>query len=259
MSNIVPFDFEGSSIRIQQDDSGDPWFNANDVCVVLDFGNPRQALDSHVEPDDVQKLDTIDRMGRGQSANFVNESGLYALILGSTKPEAKRFKRWVTSEVLPSISKTGLYAAPGATPSGATPVGADVSDLQRILFSKQSGLVSPEEARLATLKALGLDAPALALPAPIKPAVKRKPAPKPIKILKTPHGGFDGWNFLVDEIAEYVVGGAKEVKRAMLEFGLINEAGGPTSKGRGLVYGKSPSGYRWKVGALLRFLSGQSV
>jgi hypothetical protein len=57
-------------------------------------------------------LDTIDSLGRTQRANHVNESGLYALILGSTKDAAKRFKRWVTSEVLPSIRKTGAYATP---------------------------------------------------------------------------------------------------------------------------------------------------
>ncbi|MGF6904639.1 phage antirepressor KilAC domain-containing protein, partial [Paraburkholderia sp. GAS348] len=59
--------------------------------------------------DDVQKLDTIDSLGRTQHTNHVNESGLYALIFGSTKPEAKRFKRWVVGEVLPSIRKTGAY------------------------------------------------------------------------------------------------------------------------------------------------------
>ncbi|WP_374240656.1 Bro-N domain-containing protein [Zoogloea sp.] len=80
------------------------------MCAALDFGNPRQALESHVDADDVQKLDTIDSLGRTQRANHVNESGLYALILGSTKDTAKRFKRWVTHDVLPTIRKTGGYA-----------------------------------------------------------------------------------------------------------------------------------------------------
>ena len=112
MSAIIPFQFETHALRVQVDDASQPWFNANDVCEALQLGNARQALESHVDADDVQKLDTIDSLGRTQRANHVNESGLYALILGSTKDAAKRFKRWVTSEVLPSIRKTGAYATP---------------------------------------------------------------------------------------------------------------------------------------------------
>ena len=112
MSTIIPFQFETHALRVQVDDANQPWFNANDVCEALQLGNARQALESHVDADDVQKLDTIDSLGRTQRANHVNESGLYALILGSTKDAARRFKRWVTSEVLPSIRKTGAYATP---------------------------------------------------------------------------------------------------------------------------------------------------
>ena len=99
MSTIIPFQFETHALRVQVDDANQPWFNANDVCEALQLGNARQALESHVDADDVQKLDTIDSLGRTQRANHVNESGLYALILGSTKDAAKRFKRWVTCSV----------------------------------------------------------------------------------------------------------------------------------------------------------------
>ncbi|KVG09868.1 Bro-N domain-containing protein [Burkholderia thailandensis] len=117
MTNILPFEFEAHAVRVHVDDAGQPWFNANDVCAVLEFGNPRQAVESHVDDDDVQKLDTIDSLGRAQRTNHVNESGLYALILGSTKDAAKRFKRWVTSEVLPAIRKTGSYSAIASLPA----------------------------------------------------------------------------------------------------------------------------------------------
>lgn len=113
MSAILPFQFEAHAVRVQVDDTGLPWFNAGDVCSILEFSNPRQAVDSHVDPDDVQKLDAIDTLGRTQRTNHVNESGLYALILGSTKDAAKRFKRWVTGEVLPAIRRTGVYATTG--------------------------------------------------------------------------------------------------------------------------------------------------
>ena len=118
MNTIIPFQFETHALRVQVDDAGQPWFNANDVCDALEMGNPSQAIKSHVDADDLQKLEVIDALGRPQRANHVNESGLYALILGSTKDAAKRFKRWVTSEVLPSIRKTGVYAV---TPAAALP------------------------------------------------------------------------------------------------------------------------------------------
>ncbi|MCP2517430.1 BRO family protein [Achromobacter mucicolens] len=110
MSKTIPFDFESRAIRVQLV-AGQPWFHAIDVCNALAFGNARQAVESHVQANDVQKLDAIDAMGRIQSTNHVSESGLFALILGSTKPEAQRFKKWVTCEVLPTIRKTGGYRA----------------------------------------------------------------------------------------------------------------------------------------------------
>ena len=112
MQEIVPFDFQGNAVRIVCGEDGETWFHAGDVCAVLGFGNPWQALDSHVDEDDLQKLEAIDALGRTQQVNYINESGMYALIFGSTKPEAKLFKRWVTHEVLPAIRKTGRYALP---------------------------------------------------------------------------------------------------------------------------------------------------
>ncbi len=113
MSAIIPFQFEAHAVRVQMDDHGLPWFNANDVCAILEFGNPYQAIKSHVDLDDLQKMEVIDTLGRTQRRNHINESGLYALIPGSTKEAAKRFKRWVTSEVLPTLRRTGHYAMPG--------------------------------------------------------------------------------------------------------------------------------------------------
>jgi prophage antirepressor-like protein len=109
---IVPFDFQGAAVRVVLDDGGDPWFHGNDVCVVLGYSNPRKAIADHVDVDDVTKRDTIDSLGRTQQVNHVNESGIYALIFGSNKPEAKVFKRWITREVLPTLRKTGQYIVP---------------------------------------------------------------------------------------------------------------------------------------------------
>lgn len=127
MGAIIPFQFEAHAMRVQIDDAGQPWFNAADVCAALELSNPRDALAKHVDSDDVAKRDITDSLGRVQRANHVNESGLYALILGSTKDAARRFKRWVTSEVLPAIRKTGSYSAPGALAALPTPTHDRVS------------------------------------------------------------------------------------------------------------------------------------
>jgi prophage antirepressor-like protein len=117
-SSLVPFDFEGSQIRIFTDEQGDPWFIATDVCNVVGIGNPRQAT-TRLDADEKGVIST-DTPGGVQSVATVNESGLYSLVLGSRKPEAKRFKRWVTHEVLPAIRRTGRYALPGLAPTPAS-------------------------------------------------------------------------------------------------------------------------------------------
>lgn len=87
----------------------EPLFCAIDVCNALGYSNNRDALARHVDENDVVKHDAIDNLGRKQSTAFVNESGLYTLIFGSNLKAAKEFKHWVTSEVLPTIRKTGKY------------------------------------------------------------------------------------------------------------------------------------------------------
>lgn len=88
---------------------GEPYFVAKDVAEILGYSNPRDAINKHVEEEDkgVAKCDTL---GGKQELTVINESGLYSLILSSKMPNAKRFKRWVTSEVLPTIRRHGLYA-----------------------------------------------------------------------------------------------------------------------------------------------------
>ena len=89
---------------------GEPWFVGKDVAAALGYGNTRDALAKHVDKED--RMDGVairDSIGREQTPVFINESGLYSLILSSKFPSAKRFKRWVTSEVLPSIRRNGGY------------------------------------------------------------------------------------------------------------------------------------------------------
>ena len=98
------FDFKGAALRTLIDEAGEPWFVAKDVCDILGHSNVSMALD-RLDDDERSKFN----LGRQGETNIVNEAGLYVLVLGSRKPEAHEFKRWVTHEVLPQIRKTGGY------------------------------------------------------------------------------------------------------------------------------------------------------
>lgn len=104
MTELVYFDFNSNSIRVVEID-GEPWFVAADVCGVLSLTNPSMAIKAL--DDDEVTLSQIE--GSHRKTNIINESGLFALILRSDKPEAKPFRKWVTSDVLPTIRKTGGY------------------------------------------------------------------------------------------------------------------------------------------------------
>lgn len=100
---------EFGAIRTISNEQGDVMFCGRDVAAALGYKKPEWAIATHVEADDSAKCGVIDSLGRKQQAIFINESGLYALILSSKLPSARRFKHWVTSEVLPSIRKQGGY------------------------------------------------------------------------------------------------------------------------------------------------------
>lgn len=111
MNELKTFDNpEFGEIRVIEID-GEPWFVAADVCRALEHSNVSVALD-RLDDDEKAKLN----LGLpGGATNCVNEPGLYAMILGSRKPEAKAFKRWITHEVIPSIRKTGTYTFDGSS------------------------------------------------------------------------------------------------------------------------------------------------
>ena len=118
---------------------GEPWFIAKDVCDILEVLNSREAVN---RLDDDEKDTVILNDGTPGNPNYavINESGLYSLILGSRKPEARRFKKWVTSDVLPSIRKTGMYAVSGfpvpQTYPEALRLAADLAEQNQILKPK---------------------------------------------------------------------------------------------------------------------------
>jgi prophage antirepressor-like protein len=117
MNNLPQiFNFQSSQVRVVVQD-GEPWFVAKDVCEVLELGNPSQAL-TRLD-DDEKGVISNDTPGGFQEMLVVNEYGLYSLVLGSRKPEAKSFKRWITHEVIPAIRKNGSYSTQPVTPTEA--------------------------------------------------------------------------------------------------------------------------------------------
>src|SRR5690625_256491 len=102
--------FDGHELTII-DDKGDPKFLLRDVCKILGLGQVAGVI-RRLDDEVISNHPIQDRLGRTQQATFVNEDGLYDVILDSRKPEAKRFRKWITSEVLPSIRKHGAYMTP---------------------------------------------------------------------------------------------------------------------------------------------------
>lgn len=109
MNRLTNFDFEGAQIRALTIDEA-PYFVGKDVATVLGYERPAKSIQDHVDDEDKDAVPIQDSIGRMQKTPVINESGMYSLILGSKLPSAKRFKRWVTSEVLPKIRQTGMYA-----------------------------------------------------------------------------------------------------------------------------------------------------
>lgn len=121
--SLIMKSFENYQIRIITDEQGEPWFVASDVAAVLGYAQTNN-MNKLIDEDDKNKR-VLQIGGNYVNQSLINESGLYQAIFGSTKLEAKRFKRWVTSEVLPSIRKTGSYGAPAANlPDFSNPAAA---------------------------------------------------------------------------------------------------------------------------------------
>lgn len=110
MQNLQTFNFEDLPVRTLTVDD-EPYFVGNDVAQILGYEDYRGAINKKVDSEDKLRSQ-IDHAGQKRSVTLINESGLYSLIFSSKLDSAKRFKRWVTSEVLPTIRKTGTYQVP---------------------------------------------------------------------------------------------------------------------------------------------------
>ena len=126
--------------------NGEPWFVGKDVATALGYERATKAIRDHVDNEDLDEVPIQDSIGRKQKTPIINESGMYSLILGSKLDGAKRFKRWVTSEVLPSIRKSGAYA----TDSAAAEYKA--RELRIKEMNAQARLLNAETRRLVALQ-----------------------------------------------------------------------------------------------------------
>ena len=114
MNEIIPFDYESTQVRVIERQE-EPWFVLADLCKVLGIANPRN-VSARLDDELKNTVRLTDGIQRGNpNVTIVNESGMYEVILRSDAPNAKPFRRWVTSEVLPTIRKTGTYGVPQLT------------------------------------------------------------------------------------------------------------------------------------------------
>ena len=148
MNNVQEFNFKGNNVRTVQIDNA-PYFVGNDITNTLKYKNGRKAISDHVDVEDVREERIVTPSGI-QKMKVINESGLYSLILSSKLPAAKEFKRWVTSEVLPTIRKHGAYLTDSAIENTLT----DPDYLIRLanqLKTERDGRLAAEE-KVETMK-----------------------------------------------------------------------------------------------------------
>lgn len=156
MNDVTIFNFDGADFRVIIRD-GEPWFVAKDVCRVLGLTNHIQAI-SVLDDDEKSGVSISDPHGREQQTNIITESGLYTLIMRSNKPEARRFRKWVTTEVLPSIRKHGAYATPQTIESIISDPGNAIRLLQALKEEQERSAALRKQAEIDAPKALFADA-----------------------------------------------------------------------------------------------------
>lgn len=160
MNNITLFEYESHEIRVIQDDNKGPWWVAGDVCDILGISNVPDAM-NRLDEDEKSTIVLTDRTspkGGNPNVNVINEPGLYNLIINSKKPEANKFRRWITHEVLPSIRKTGSYSMSKEKPISFVKVAKEFKAAASM--AKTAGLTGNQailSANMATFKITGYD------------------------------------------------------------------------------------------------------
>lgn len=143
------FNYEGQKVRTVIN-CGEPWFIAKDVCDILEIQNSRDAV-GRLDEDEKSTVVLTDGTPGNPNQTIVNEPGLYSLILGSRKPEAKTFKRWITHEVIPSIRKTGAYAVRPQSVEDLIILQATSMKEIRLAQQQQAAAITDHEFKLADI------------------------------------------------------------------------------------------------------------
>lgn len=146
MNEIQIFNYNSNEVRTIQRD-GEPWFVLKDVCGILGMSNPTMVAD-RLDEDERAKLD----LGRQGQSWVINESGLYSVILRSDKPEAKPFRKWVTSEVLPTIRKHGAYMTPETLQAAILNPDIMIQLCQQLKAEQDKNMVLQEDNSRLTVK-----------------------------------------------------------------------------------------------------------
>lgn len=136
--------------------NGEPWFVAADVCRALDIANPRDAV-ARLDGDEKNTVVLNDGNRGNPNVTAVNEPGLYSLVLGSRKPEARQFKRWITHEVIPAIRKHGMYATPETAEQILQDPDFLIKTLQELKKERSARVAAEEQIRLDAPKVLFAD------------------------------------------------------------------------------------------------------
>lgn len=138
------FNFEGNEVRTIVIEN-EPYFVGKDVAGVLGYKRATKAIQDHVDIEDKDEVPIQDSIGRLQQTPIINESGLYALIFGSKLESAKRFKRWVTSEVLPAIRKHGAYATPRTIDDWLNNPDMMIKALEQLKTEREQRLIAEQQ------------------------------------------------------------------------------------------------------------------
>ncbi len=147
-TELQTFEFQSHQLTVITDEHGEPWFIAMEVAEILEYSDANK-MTSKLDEDEVQNRQIGGFGNRG--VNIINESGLWSSVLRSTKPEAKEFKKWLTSEVLPSIRKTGGYIAPNSELARELDAARELLNTQRLLIASQKNEVLYIKSQAETL------------------------------------------------------------------------------------------------------------
>lgn len=193
--------------------NNEPWFVAADVCKALDISNPHDAI-KRLDEDEKSGVDLTDPHGRVQNTNVVSEPGLYSLVLGSRKPEARQFKRWITHDVIPAIRSHGGYLTPELTEQ----VLSDPDTIIRLA----TDLKRERSARIAAEQRIAQDAPKVLFADAVSSSQDDIPISELAKFLKQ-NGVDTGRNRLFDTLRAdgYIQKYSTEPTQKAMELGLF--------------------------------------